>query len=76
MWGGPNHVRERKRLERRAKESDSLVRETSVVGSRTSSALQFQGMKMGVSTSNAKYNQRPTANEYRERMLKSSPEGG
>lgn len=74
--GRTNHVWERKRLERRAIESDSLVREPHVVGSQTSSALQFQGMKTGVSTSNAKYNQRPTANEYRERMLKSSPEGG
>ena len=52
------------------------MRELCVVGSQTSSALQFQGMKIGVSTSNAKYNQRPTANEYRERMLKSSPKGG
>ena len=73
--GRTNHIRESKRLERRAIESDSLVLEPSVVGSQTSSALQFQGMKTGVSTSNAKYNSRPTANEYRERMLKRAPEG-
>ena len=74
--GRTNHDREHKRLERRAKESDSLVCETVVVGSQASSAPRVWGMNMGASTSNAKYNQRPIANEYRERMLKSSPEGG